>query len=295
MDRTEYAELAAFAAVAEALSFRRAAVRLGVSASALSHTIRALEQRLDLRLLNRTTRSVALTDAGLALFARVAPALRELDSVAEGVSALRDQTTGTVRVNLPKLAADLVFRERFGRFSRNHPNVRLELTIDDGIADIVGKRFDAGIRPGELLQRDMVAVRLTPELQTVVVASPAYLEARGVPHTPKELREHSCIAYRWAHNGTLYPWTFRKRAKPFELIPTGALAVNDVDVMMTAALDGAGLAFTLETQVADHLAARRLVRVLEAWCRPSPGFFLYYPSRRQMPPALRTLIDFLRS
>jgi DNA-binding transcriptional LysR family regulator len=294
MERSEFAELAAFSAVAQALSFRRAAQRLGVSASALSHTIRALEERLDLRLLNRTTRSVALTDAGLQLLARVGPALQALDHAVADVNALRERTTGTVRINLPKLAADMVFRGRFGSFARLHPNIRLELTIDDGIADIVGKRFDAGIRPGELLQRDMVALRLTPELQTVVVASPAYLKARGIPKTPEALREHACIAYQWQHNGTLYPWHFRKRGKPFELLPTGSLTVNDVDVMIAAALDGAGLAFTIESQVATHVAARRLQRVLEDWCRPMPGFYLYYPSRRQLPPALRTLIDFLR-
>ena len=295
MRGNEYSELAAFVTIVEELSFRRAAVRLGLTPSSLSHTIRGLEERLGVRLLNRTTRSVAATEAGLALFARVAPAFSDIAGAVEGVSAFRDGPAGTVRINLPKLAADLVFGPLFGLFSRTYPDIRLELLVDDGLVDIVAGGFDAGIRLGELLQQDMVAVRVTPDLRTAVVGSPSYFASRALPRTPGELRKHQCIGYRWTRGGALYRWSFRKRGKVAEVEPPGSVVVNDMDVMVTAALDGAGLACTLEGHVAEHVKKGRLVRVLEDWCQPFPGFFLYYPSRRQMPVALRTLVDFLRS
>lgn len=295
MRGNEYGELAAFVAIVEELSFRRAAARLGLTPSALSHTIRGLEERLGVRLLNRTTRSVAATEAGRALFTRVAPAFTEITGAVDGVSAFRDGPAGTVRINLPKLAADLVFGRIFGLFSRTYPDIRVELIVDDGLADIVAGGFDAGIRPGELLQQDMVAVRVTPDLRTAVVGAPSYFASRTLPRTPRDLHEHPCIAYRWTRGGALYRWSFRKRGKVLEVDPAGSIAVNDVDVMVAAALDGAGLACTLEDHVAGHIRDGRLVRVLEDWCHPFPGFFLYYPSRRQMPVALRTLVDFLRA
>lgn len=296
----DYGELAAFVAVVEELSFRRAATRLGLSPSALSHTVRGLEERLGVRLLNRTTRSVATTDAGLALFARLAPAFGDISSALEGVSAYREGPAGTVRVNLPKLAADLIFRKTLGAFARKYPDVRLELTIDDAFTDIVAGGFDAGVRPGGLLQQDMVAVRATPDLRIAIVGAPSYFASRnaageGVPRHPRDLHLHSCIAHRLTRTGATYRWPFEKRGKVLELEPKGALVVNDVDLALAAALDGAGLTCTLEDQVAEHLRAGRLVRVLEDWCQPFPGFFLYYPSRRQMPVALRALVDFLRA
>lgn len=295
MRGTEYSELAAFVAIVEESSFRRAAGRLGVTPSALSHTLRGLEERLGVRLLNRTTRSVAVTEAGQALFSRVAPAFGDIAGAVESVGAFREGPAGTVRINLPKLAADLVFGPIFGAFARAYPDIRLELSIDDGLADIVAGGFDAGIRPGELLQKDMVAMRVSPDLRIAVVGSPAYFESRSIPRTPKDLREHVCIAYRWTRSGSFHRWPFQKRGKVVEVEPSGPLVVNDVDVLVSAALDGAGLVCTLEDTVAPHLRERRLVRVLDDWCPPSPGFFLYYPSRRQLPTALRTLIEFLRT
>ncbi|HYQ18662.1 MAG TPA: LysR family transcriptional regulator [Polyangiaceae bacterium] len=295
MRGNEYGELAAFVAVVEELSFRRAAARLGLTPSALSHTIRALEERLGVRLLNRTTRSVAATEAGRALFSRVAPAFTDIAGAVDGVSAFRDGPAGSVRINLPKLAADLVFGSVFGSFSRTYPDIRVELIVDDGLADIVAGGFDAGIRPGELLEKDMVALRVTPDLRSAVVGSPAYFATRTLPRTPRDLSDHQCIGYRWTRSAGFYRWPFRKRGQALEVEPVGSVAVNDVDVMIGAALDGAGLALTLENHVAEHIRAGRLVRVLEDWCQPFPGFFLYYPSRRQMPVALRTLVDFLRA
>ena len=294
MRGTEYAELAAFVAVAQERSFRRASVRLGLSPSALSHAIRELEERLGAKLLNRTTRSVAPTDAGLSLLDRLAPAFAEIAGAVGAVSAFRDRPSGTVRVNLPKLAAQMVLAPAFGRFAQAYPEVRLELTVDDGLMDIVAGGFDAGIRPGERVQRDMVAVRVTPDLRTAVVGSPGYFASRPRPHTPRNLRDHACINYRWAKSGALYRWPFGKSGEALEVAVEGPLTLNDTDLILAAALDGVGLACLLENTVAGHVAAGRLVRVLEEWCQPFPGFFLYYPGRRQVPTALRVLIDFFR-
>lgn len=294
MRGTEYAELAAFVAVAQERSFRRASVRLGLSPSALSHTIRELEERLGAKLLNRTTRSVAPTDAGLGLLDRLAPAFADIAGAVGAVSAFRNRPSGTVRVNLPKLAAQMALAPAFGRFARAYPEVRLELTVDDGLTDIVAGGFDAGIRPGERVQRDMVAVRVTPDLRTAVVGSPGYLASRPRPHTPRNLRGYACINYRWAGSRALYRWPFGKAGEALEVAVEGPLTLNDTDLILAAALDGVGLACLLESAVAGHVAAGRLVRVLEEWCQPFPGFFLYYPGRRQVPTALRALIDFLQ-
>lgn len=291
----EYGELAAFVAVVEELSFRRAATRLGLSPSALSHTIRGLEDRLGVRLLNRTTRSVAATEAGLALFGRVSPAFKDIAGAVEGINAYREGPAGTLRINLPKLAADLIFDKAFAAFARKHPEIRLELTIDDGLTDIVAGGFDAGVRPGELLQRDMIAVRVTPDLKTAVVGSPSYFATRPKPIHPRDLREHACIAYRWSRSGSVHRWPFQKRGKVLEVAPAGPLVVDDVDVLVRAAVDGVGLTCILEGSVAEHVAKGRLVRVLDDWCQPFPGFFLYYPSHRQVPVVLRALVDFLRA
>ena len=294
MRGAEYAELAAFVAVARERSFRRASERLGVSPSALSHTIRGLEQRLGAKLLNRTTRSVAPTEAGSALFDRLSPAFDDIAGAVEGMSAFRDRPSGTVRLNVPKLAARMALAPRFGRFARAHPEVRLDLTIDDALTDIVAGGFDAGIRPGERVQRDMVAVRVTRDLRTAIVGSPCYLASRPRPETPRDLRDHACINYRWAGSGMVYQWPFEKAGEALDAAVEGPLTLNDTDLIMSAALDGVGLACILEDAVSEHVAAGLLVRVLEDWCQPFPGFFLYYPGRRQVPPALRALIDFLR-
>ncbi len=224
-------------AVAQALSFRRASVRLGLSPSALSHAIRELEARLGARLLNRTTRSVALTDAGQALFDRLRPAFADIAGAVEAVRAYHDRPSGTVRINLPKLAAHSVLAPTFGRFARAYPEVRLEATVDDGLTDIVAGGFDAGVRPGERLQRDMVAVRITPDLRTAVVGSPAYFANRPAPVRPEDLQDHACINYRWSGGG-LYRWPFEREGKAFDVQVEGPLTLNDTDLILAAALDG---------------------------------------------------------
>ena len=291
----DYAELAAFAVVAEVRSFSRAAQRLEISRSALSHAIRSLEERLGTRLLNRTTRSVALTEAGRSLLDRLAPALAEIADALDGLNAFRERPAGTVRLNLPRLAAEVALVPNFRAFAAAFPDVRLDLTVDDGLTDIVAGGFDAGIRPGELVQRDMVAVRITPDLRNAIVGSPAYFAACPIPRSPRDLADHACINYRWTGNGALYRWPFTKDGESLDVAVDGTLAVNDSGLTVAAALAGAGLACTLEAQAAPLVASGRLVRVLEDWCPPFPGFFLYYPSRRQMAPALRALIDFLKT
>jgi DNA-binding transcriptional LysR family regulator len=290
---SEYAELAAFVAVAKERSFRRAASRLGLSPSALSHTIRELEERLGAKLLNRTTRSVAPTEAGRDLYDRLAPAFADITGAVEAVRAFGEQPSGTVRLNLPKLAAEMILAPALGRFARAYPDVHLELAVDDGLSDIVAAGFDAGIRPGELVQRDMVAVRVTPDLRSAVVGSPGYIALRPAPQTPRDLKDHACINYRFAASGALYRWQFARAGEVIDVAVEGSLTLNDMDLVRTAALDGAGLACTLENSVEGDVAAGRLVRVLDDWCQPFSGFFLYYPGRRQMPSALRVLIDFL--
>lgn len=292
MRGNDYFQLAAFAAVAEEANFGRAAQKLGLSRSALSHMIRQLEERLDVRLLNRTTRSVALTEAGAGLLSHVAPSLKEISEAVEGVNLYRQRPGGSVRINLPKIAADIVFGPMLGRFARQYPDVHLELFVDDDLSDIVADGFDAGIRPGELVHRDMIAVRVTGDLATTVVASPAYLADRAAPRMPEDLAQHRCIGYRWSRSGAFYRWPLAKDGQSVDVAVNGMLTVNDSELTISAALDGAGLTFTLEERVAEHLRSGRLVRVMEDWCPPFPGFFLYHTSRRQVSPALRAVIDF---
>ena len=294
MRGTDYAELAAFVAVAQERSFRRAAARLGLSPSALSHTIRELEERLGVRLLNRTTRSVAPTQAGIRLLDQLAPAFAGIAEAVAAVSTFKDRPSGTVRLNLPRLAAHIVLAPLFGRFAQTYPDVHLEVTVDDALTDIVAGGFDAGIRPGERVQRDMVAVRVTPDMRIAVVGAPDYLMMRTPPRSPHDLKDHACINYRWAGNGALYRWKFSRDGNEFDLTVGGPLTLDDTDLIVAAAVNGAGLAYILESRIAGHLAAGRLLRVLEDWCPPIPGFFLYYPGRRHLAPALRALIDFVQ-
>ena len=294
MRGTEFAKLVAFVAVAQERSFRRAATRLGLSPSALSHAIRELEERLGAKLLHRTTRSVAPTEAGLGLLGRLAPAFADIAGAVAAVGAFSDRPSGTVRLNLPRLAAQIALAPGFGRFARDFPDVRLEVTVDDALTDIVASGFDAGIRPGERVERDMVAVRVTPDLRLAVVGSPEYLASRAPPLTPRDLGRHACVNYRWEGSGALYRWQFERDGDRLEVAVDGPLTLNDSELILTAALDGVGLACTVESSVAGHLASGRLVRVLADWCPPFPGFFLYYPGRRLLPAALRALIDFLR-
>jgi len=295
MPREELSVLAAFAVVADERSFTRAAVRLGVSTSAVSHSIRALEERLGVRLLARTTRTVAPTDAGERLLAQLRPALDEIEAALTEVGRLRDKPAGTIRLFAPSVAIAMTVSPKLAKFTRDYPNVVLDITTeDDSRRDLIAARFDAGIHLGEFLQRDMVAVKVSGEQRAAIVAAPSYFDSRPKPKTPRDLTAHRCIRYRMGAGGPVYRWEFEKRGKPVTVSVSGPLVVNDVELTLRAALDGVGLAFALEEHVAERLAHGELVRVLEDWCPPFYGFFLYYPSRRQQPAALRALVDTLR-
>jgi DNA-binding transcriptional LysR family regulator len=295
MRGSDFAELTAFVTVAETQSFVRAASRLGLSRSALSHTIRALEDRVGTRLFNRTTRSVSLTDAGRTLFARLPAAFAEIKDAVDGLSVYRERPAGTVRLNLPHVAAEILVASRLPAFAAVYPDIHVELTVESGLSDIVGSGYDAGVRPGGLLHQDMIAVRLTPDLRIAIVGSPAYFECHPIPRMPKDLAEHACTNYRWTGSGALYRWPFSKAGEHVDVEVTGPLTVDDAGLLVEAALAGMGLACTLEGNITQALAQGRLVRVLEDWCPPSPGFYLYYPSGRLLSAAFRAFIDFMHS
>jgi DNA-binding transcriptional LysR family regulator len=295
MLRDELSVLAAFAVVADERSFTKAAVRLGVSTSAISHSIRGLEERLAVRLLARTTRTVAPTDAGQRLLAQLRPALEGIEAALTEVGRLRDKPAGVVRLIAPPLAITMAVSPKLAKFARDYPDVMLDITTeDDSRRDLVAGRFDAGIHLGEFLQRDMVAVKVTREQRAAIVGAPSYFDSHPKPNTPQDLTAHRCIRYRMGADGPVYRWEFEKRGRPVTVSVTGPLIVNDVELTLRAALDGVGLAFELEEHVAEHIARGRLVRVLEDWCAPFDGFFLYYPSRRHQPAALQALVDALR-
>ena len=293
MVRDELRVLAAFLAVAEERSFTRAAKRLGVSPSALSHAIRGLEERIGIRLLARTTRSVAATDAGEQLIARLRPALSDIRAALDQVSGFRDRPAGRVRLVMPRLAARMVLAPKLAQFAREYPDVVLEVTTDDSPLDLVAGRFDAGIHLGEFIARDMIAVRVSPDHRLAIVGSPRYFASHAKPESPRELTSHRCINIRMGSAG-VYRWEFDKGDESLAVAVEGPLNVDDVEICIRAAIDGIGLASSFEEDVAPHLASGALVRVLEDWCPPFAGFFLYYPSRRQHPAALSALIDTLR-
>lgn len=295
MKRDELNDLAAFVAVADATSFTRAASRLGMSPSALSHAMKALEGRLGVRLLARTTRSVRPTEAGERLLRTLRPALEDIGAGLTALGGLRDKPVGTVRITTFKHAATSVVWPVLPAFLTAHPGIRVEMTIDDGLTDIVASRYDAGIRFGEKVAKDMIAVRVGPDVRAAVVGSPGYLADHPVPRAPQDLAGHRCINYRFATAGGLYLWEFERGGRPLQLRVDGPLVLNDGDLILAAALAGQGIAYLFEDQVADHVAAGRLIRVLAEWCPPFPGYHLYYPSRRQTPPALAALVDALRS
>jgi DNA-binding transcriptional LysR family regulator len=294
MRGSEFAELKAFAAVVEHASFVRAADHLGLSASALSQTIRQLEARLGVQLLHRTTRSVATTTAGLRLHERIAPMILEMDAAVAEAVASTGRTAGTLRVNTLGMAAKKIIAPRLGRFHRTHPDVVLDIVIDDGLSDIVAGQFDAGIRVGERLEKDMIAVRLTPDVRMLALASPGYLSQRGVPATPSDLHSHACINWRFPGSGRLYHWEFEKKGKKLELAVNGPLIANHQDVVLEGALQGLGILYAYDDDRVDEAIARgRLKPVLTDWSVTSPGLFLYYTSRRHVQPALRAFIDCL--
>ncbi len=294
MKGTEFSELTAFMAVAEDRSFRRAAERLGLSPSALSHTIKSLEERLGARLLNRTTRSVAPTQAGQEVFNRLRPAIADMEAAVRDVGAYQVQPRGVVRINLPRVAARLVITPILANFCRQYPGVRLDLVIDDSITDVVAEGFDAGIRSGELVQQDMVAVRLTPDLRMAVVGSPAYFAGHPLPQTPLDIRDHDCITYRWSETGALFRWHFDGPEGSMDVSVTSSVTANDTDLLLAAALQGVGLAFLPESFIAGHINRGELVHVLQTWCQPFAGFYLYYPNKPHMPAALRVFIDYVK-
>lgn len=293
MTQTDLSILAAFYAVAEERSFTKAAKRLGVSPSAMSHAIRGLEEHLGVRLLSRTTRSVAPTDAGEQLLARLRPALSDVEEALGQLSGLRDKPAGRVRLLVPRLAGTTVLGPRLAKFTRDYPDVVLDITADDSRLDIVAGGFDAGIHFGEYIQKDMIAVRVSPDHRAAIVGAPSYFKSNPKPKKPHDLLKHRCINFRHGSAG-VYRWEFEKGKKSLSVAVNGPLTVDDVETLVRAAIDGVGLAFVSDERVAHELTSGELVRVLDDWCQPFPGFFLYYPSRRQQPAALTALITALR-
>ena len=287
-------ELTAFAAVARLRSFRKAALERGVSASALSHALRALEERLGVRLLHRTTRSVTPTQAGQLLLARLEPAMREIDDALLDLSAMQDVPAGKLRLNVPRPAARLLLGPMLAGFVARYPRVQVEVVTDDGMIDIVRDGFDAGIRFGEQVAADMIAVPVGAPQPFVVVASPAYLAAHGAPGTPRDLLAHACIGRRFP-SGRQYAWEFGREEDAVSIAVGGPLVFDDDELMLRAARDGAGLAYVYEADARADIAAGRLACVLARWLPPPSRYFLYYPGRRQMPPVLRAFVDMLRA
>ncbi|TPN45920.1 MULTISPECIES: LysR family transcriptional regulator [unclassified Mesorhizobium] len=294
MPRDNLNELTAFLAVAREKSFTRAAAQLGVSQSALSHTVRALEERLGVRLLTRTTRSVSPTEAGERMVRSVGPRLDEIEAELTALSALREKPAGTIRITAGEHSADAVLWPALAKFLPDHPDIKVEIIVDYSLTDIVAERFDAGVRLGEQVARDMIAVRIGPDMRMAVVGSPAYFAIHPKPRTPQDLTNHNCINLRLPTYGGLYAWEFEKAGRELKVRVEGQLVFNTSALRMNAVLAGLGLAYLPEEQVTAHLADGRLVRVLADWCAPFPGYHLNYPSRRQATPAFSLLVDALR-
>jgi DNA-binding transcriptional LysR family regulator len=294
MPRQNLDDLLAFLAVARERSFTKAAAKLGVSPSALSHTIRALEERLGLRLLTRTTRSVSPTQAGERVLVTLAPRIEEIESELEALSSLREKPAGTIRITAHEHAVDSILRPALKKFLPGYPDIKVEISIDYGLTDIVAQRFDAGVRSGEQVAKDMIAVRIEPDMRMAVVGTPSYFSKRSLPGKPQGLTDHSCINLRLPTRGGLYAWEFEKGGREINVRVDGQLTFNSTTLMLNAALDGLGLAYIPEDLVLEHLSAGRLKRVLVDWCPSYPGYHLYYASRRQSSPALSVLVDALR-
>lgn len=286
--------LAKFVVVAEESSFTRAAAKLGVSQSALSHAVRRLEEKLGLRLLTRTTRSVAPTEAGEQLLETLRPAFHQIDSKLASLTSLRERPAGRVRISCSAHAARTIIWPAVDRLTSANPDVTVEINIDAGFTDIVAGQFDAGVRLGESLDKDMIALRIGPQLRMAAFAAPSYLAGRGIPLSPEELTQHSCINLRLATSGGLYAWEFEKGSRAIRVKVDGHIVLNDMDLVVEAAVAGHGIAFSLEDHVKRQLADGSLVRILEDWCEPFDGYFLYYPSRRQPTAAFQLLLESLR-
>lgn len=294
MRREDLSDLAAFLAVAEERSFTRAAAKLGTSQSALSYTVRRLEARLGVRLLTRTTRSVAPTEAGERLLRTVGPALDGIGAELDALSELREKPAGNIRITTTEHAATTLLWPALARLLPDYPDVKVELTVDYGLTDIVAERYDAGVRPGEQVAKDMVAVRIGPDMRVAVVGAPSYFAKRPRPETPQDLPAHDCIGLRLPTLGGLYAWEFEREGREVKVRVEGQLVFNNIALRLNAALAGFGLAYLPEDQVLMHLEDGRLTRVLGDWCPPFPGYHLYYPSRRQPAPAFTLLVEALR-
>ncbi|MGA8614013.1 MAG: LysR substrate-binding domain-containing protein [Xanthobacteraceae bacterium] len=293
MQGPEIAELAAFAAIAERSSFVKAAGVLGVSPSKISKMIRALEERLGVRLFNRTTRSVALTEAGEHLFAQVRPALDELGSALESINGFRNTPAGILRLSVSSVAAAMVMAPMLGRFIATYPAITLDVSVKDGSIDLIKGRFDAGIRRDTRIEQDMIAVRVSRAARIVTVASPVYLAKRGTPKIPRDLLQHNCIRFRLA-DGTIAKWEFEKGGRKLAVPVDGSLIVDNVDLMSCGLLAGVGLGYLVEPYVDAYIRERRLVPVLEDWSPRFSGWHIYYPGRRQMQTPLKVFIEFIR-
>lgn len=285
--------LGVFVRVAEARSFTAAAVALGVTPSAISHTIRQLENRLDVRLFNRTTRSVSLTEAGAAFLARIEPLVSELRHAVQDTAGASGKPAGILRLNVPRTASIMLLEPVLREFLDAHPDIGLDITLDNGLTDVVSQGFDAGIRFGDVLEKDMMAVPLQPNLRVAIVASPEYLARRGVPDNPFALREHDCVNFRMQSTGTLYRWEFERSGESVQIEVNSRLTTNDSLLVLQAALDGVGIGYLFDHYVERFVRAGQLVRVLEEWS-PAAGLYLYYFNRSSMPPKLRVFIDFLK-
>lgn len=293
MRGSEFADLKSFVAVAERASFSRAAADLNVTPSALSQTVRQLERRLGARLLNRTTRSVALTDAGAKLHERMRVLFTQFDDVIAETAGPAGLPSGRVRISLPRAALAGFVLPILGDFHRAYPQIELEIAVDDVPVDIVAGHYDAGIRLGESVEKDMIAVKLSGEFRAAIIGGADYLAQRGEPIHPSDLSSHACIRFRWPGSGAIYHWEFDEDGRTFEVMVDGPLIVNDVSLMVAAAVDNVGLAYVLESDAQPALAAGKVRPLLTPYCAPFPGFYLYHSTSRQMPPALRALIDFL--
>jgi DNA-binding transcriptional LysR family regulator len=288
------ADLTIFLCIAQHLNFSRAAIELGLTPSALSHSLRALENRLGVRLFNRTTRSVALTDAGERLFARLKPAFRDIDDALEDLNSFRDKPSGNLRITAGRQACELVLLPIVSQFLKEYPDVRLEIVDSDALVDVVAGGFDAGVRFGNRLEADMVSLPIGPNMRSVVVGSPMLFEQHTVPLKPEDLHSVPCVRHRFP-SGSMYRWEFERGGIVQEIEVSGPLTLGDVSLMVGPALQGVGLAYVFEDMVTEHIADGRLIQVLADWCPFYPGLHLYYPSRRHVPAPLKAFIDFARS
>lgn len=294
MHREIVSDLLAFLAVARERSFTKAAAKMGVSQSALSHTIRGLEARLGVRLLARTTRSVSPTQAGERLVASVGTRFEEIGAELDALGELRDKPAGVIRITAGEHAVDSILMPALAKFLPRYPDIQVELTVDHGLVDIVAQRYDAGVRFGEQVAKDMIAVRVGPDIRMAVVGSPSYFENRSAPKKPQDLTEHNCINFRQPTRGGLYAWELEKGNREIKVRVEGQLVLNGTTQILVAAIAGMGLAYLPEDLALPHLAGGRLRRVLEDWCPPYVGYHLYYPSRRQPSPAFALLVNALR-